>query len=376
MPMSISRREFQRRYAAIRELMGRDGVDCLLVVGLADDFNRGNIRYITGSGRGGCCILPREGTPVFLTGLRQSTSPKLPGTTAALGLLDLRETDKPEEKAVEELSRFDRGNSIGVVGMACISVPMYLAVTEKFGDRLTDSVGIFEQLRAVKSAEEIDKTRTAAAIADKVYTLLRGMVRPGLSEYEIYGVVKKTAYEMGCEYSFDLIDAAGATMNMSLYPTGDRLEANGTLFMEITPAYDGYYAQLPVTLPVGEYPPHVRKMVSAWNQADKAARKILRPGTQVSDVYKVLVNTVRENGFISPYRPGHSIGLDALDFWSITESSTVILQAGMILAVHPSVMKEFGGDGCGMGYTYLITDNGAERLSKIDLAGDLLGDES
>ena len=50
--MSISQQEFKRRYAAIRELMKKDELDCLLVVGLSDDFNRGNIRYITGSGRG------------------------------------------------------------------------------------------------------------------------------------------------------------------------------------------------------------------------------------------------------------------------------------------------------------------------------------
>jgi Xaa-Pro aminopeptidase len=162
---------------------------------------------------------------------------------------------------------------------------------------------------------------------------------------------------------------------MSFFPTGDKLEANGTLFMEITPAYEGYYAQLPVTLPVSRYPPHVSEMVSAWSQADKAARKMLRPGTKVSDIYHVLVDTVSERGFISPYRPGHSIGLDALDFWSITESNNKILKPGMTLAVHPSVMLEFGGDACGMGYTYLITDTGAERFSKIDLAGELIGNE-
>jgi hypothetical protein len=38
-------------------------------------------------------------------------------------------------------------------------------------------------------------------------------------------------------------------------------------------------------------------------------------------------------------------------------------------------MQEIGGDACGMGYTYLITDKGAERLSKIDLAKELLGNE-
>ena len=48
---------------------------------------------------------------------------------------------------------------------------------------------------------------------------------------------------------------------------------------------------------------------------------------------------------------------------------------GMTLAIYPSVMLEIGGDACGMGYTYLITNTGAERLSKLDLAQELIGNE-
>lgn len=370
--MSISQQEFERRYSAIRELMKKEELDCLLVVGVADDFNRGNIRYITGSGRGGCCIMPLEGAPVFLVNPNQSNSPKTRNTIGAYDLLELRKTISPVEQVKKELSRLHKGNRVGVAGMNCVSVPIYLAVTEQFQDNLVDSTRIFESLREVKSAEEIKEMRVAASIADDVYKMLREMIRPGLSEYKIYGAVKRIIYEMGCEYSFDLIDAAGATMNMAFYPTEDRLEANGTLFMEITPAYQGYYTQLPVTLPVTQYPPHVREMVIVWNQADKAAMKVLRPGIKVFELNHVLVNTVRDNGFISPLRPGHSIGLDALDFWSITESDNKVLEPGMTLAIHPSVMNEIGGDACGMGYTYLITETGAERLSKIDLAKDLL----
>jgi len=374
--MSISHQEFERRYKAIRELMKQGDIDCLLVVGLPDDFNRGNIRYITGSGRGGCCIFPPEGSPVMLTGPGQSKSPKLRRTIGALDLLDLRETGDPAQQVVKEIGRFDNGHKIGFVGMGCISVPMYLAIKESYSERLVDCVWMFEKLRTVKSNEEIEQTRIAASIADGVFSMLREMISPGLGEFEIYGAVKKAIYENGCEYSFDLIDAAGATMNMSFFPTVDRLEENGTLFMEITPAFEGYYAQLPVTLPVGRYPPSVREMVSAWAAADKAARDVLHPGTKVSDIYNVLIESVKKSGFISPYRPGHSLGLDALDFWSITETNETILQPGMVLAVHPSVMKELGGDGCGMGYTYLITETGAEKLSKIDLAVELLGNES
>ena len=365
--MGISRQEFERRYAAIRKMMKQGEVDFLLVVGLGDDFNRGNIRYIAGSGRGGCCVFPLAGKPVFLTGLNQSTSPKLPKTIEALDLLELIETDNPAKQVEKELNRCYGGNQVGIIGMGCITVPMYEIVKGKFRDKLIDASGIFEKMRSVKSAEEIEKMRRAAAIADSVYTMLREIIRPGLSDWEIYGRVKQTIYEMGCEYSFDLIDASGSRLNMTFGPTGEKLKANNTLFMEITPAYEGYYAQLPVTLPVGKYPPEIKKMVGVWEKANNAALKILKPGTKVADICAALINTVRENGYISPLRPGHSIGLDALDFWSITESNNTILQSGMTLAVHPSIMTRPGGDACGMGYTYLITDTGVERFSKVDL---------
>lgn len=371
--MAISQQEFERRYAAIRKEMHNQELDSLLIVGISDDFNRGNIRYITGYGRGGCCVFPPEGSPVFLVGLNQSNSPKLRTTISAYNLLDLREAARPTEQAVEELSHLDKGNKVGIVGKACISVSMHQAVKEQFGDRAVDVSELLKPLREIKSAEEIEKTRAAAAVADAVYSRLREIIRPNLNEYRIYGEAKKIIYEMGCEYSFDLLDAAGSMMNMAYFPTADTLEADGTLFMEISPAYDGYYAQLPVTLPVGNYLPHVREMVKAWNQADEAVKKILLPGTKVSDIYCQLVHTIQENGFISPLRPGHSVGLDVLDFWSITESNDTVLKPGMVIAVHPCSMVKIGGDGIGMGYTYLITDTGAERLSKVDLAQELLG---
>jgi Xaa-Pro aminopeptidase len=370
--MSISNREYERRYSAIRELMKKEGLDSILVVGIGDDFNRGNIRYITGSGRGGVCIFPPAGKPIVLTMPNGKANPKLPSTTEAFDLLDFRETTNNTEQVKTELSRLDKGRKIALVGMACISVPLYLAVKEKFGDRLMDMPLLLEPLRVIKSAEEIEKIRASAAVADKVYARLRKIIRQGISEYKIYSEVKKIIYENGCAYSFDLLDGAGNTMNMSFFPTDDKLEANGTLFMEISPSYQGYYAQLPVTLPVTEYLTNIKKMVMAWAAADKAVHKILRPGTKVSELYHVLIDTVKSKGFQSPLRPGHSVGLDILDFWSVTESNETILKPNMTLAIHPCVMVKPGGDGVGMGYTYLITETGYERFSKIELAEELI----
>ena len=368
----ISEKEYLRRYADIREQMERAGIESLLICGLADDFNRGNIRYITGSGRGGHCIFPLEGNPVFLTGINQSTSAKVPRNFGAFNLIDFVETDKPGETINRELARFDRGGKIGLIGMNCLTPTVYLAVQEKCGDRLAVVPEFLRPLREIKSPEEIAATRQAAAVADKVFYRLREIIRPDMGEYELYGEVKKTIYENGCEYSFDLIDAAGSTMNMSFYPTADRLENNGTLFMEISPAFDGYFAQLPVTLPVSGFQPRTQEMFEAWAEADKKVRPILCPGSRIADIYRILIESIEEKGFVAPLRPGHSIGLDILDFWSIDKTNTAALKAGMIIAVHPPCMTRLWGDAVGEGYTYLITETGCEKLSKVDLARELL----
>jgi Xaa-Pro aminopeptidase len=372
--VSISQQEYKRRYHAIQGQMKKDDLDCLLIVGLPDDFNRGNIRYITGAGRGGCCIFPLEGSPLFFTATNVFSNKKLNKTADAVDLLEIRETDNLIEQVTIELTRFHKGNKIGIVGMNCIQVAMFQSVSERFPYKILNTNMYLEPFRAIKSTEEIDKIRTAAAIADSVYTMLRETIKPGLIDYEIYGNVKKIIYGEGCDYSFDLIDASDSTMNMTFSPVGDKLEKNGTLFMEISPSFSGYYAQLPVTLPVVNYSPQVLKMVKAWTQADKAARTILRPGTKLTDLNNILVNTIKENGFISPLRPGHSIGLDILDFWSVTDTTDKVLQPGMTIAIHPSCMLKPGEEAVGMGYTYLITDTGYEQFSKINLAADLVGE--
>jgi Xaa-Pro aminopeptidase len=113
-------------------------------------------------------------------------------------------------------------------------------------------------------------------------------------------------------------------------------------------------------------------MVEAWHRSDQAAQALLRPGTKVSDLYAAQIKAVEDSGFISPLEAGHDLGLDAHESITVEAASPVVLQAGMVLAVHACVMQKVAGDGVGMGYTYLITENGAERFSRVNLAEELL----
>jgi len=359
--MSISQTELNRRYQAVRKWMDNREAGCLVVAGKADYFNRGNVRYLTTLGNGGYCLFPGEGTPLLTSNRKAEflSRPDLP--------VEILETADPSKTVAEQLLVLSPKQRIGTAGFSDANDPVYQTLKEQCGDRLIDATEIFEQLRLIKSAEEIEKMRVSTWIADRVFHMLREMVRPGLSDFEIYGEVKRLTYSYGCEYSMELIDADGARMNMKFNPVGDRLSADGTLFMEITPAFDGYYGQLPVIMPVVSPPERLARMAQVWLKALRAGESLLRPGTKVCDLFRIMLDTVRDSGYISPFRPGHALGLDAIDFWSITGDNTTILKPGMTLAVHPPVLKEIGGEGVGMGYTYLITETGYERFSKVEL---------
>ncbi len=365
--MGLSLTERDRRYSAIRERMQEEKLDSLLVAGRDSYMSRGNIRYITDYGiiaGEQYCVFRLEDVPVFIGG----KSPAASRLSQSPWPLDIRTTSDAAAQTVKELRSVDRGNRVGLVGLSDISVPMYLTVREQFGQRLVDATHIFQKLRLVKSAEEIEKMRAAAAVADKAYRMVKGLIRPGLSGYEIYAALKKTILEMGCEYSFEIISTQGLSLNL-FHPTGEKLIKDGLLALEITPNYDGYYAQLPVTLPVSEFPSHLQKVLPVWKQALQEAVAVLCPGAKVSDIYSAVTGSVAAAGYKSPWRPGHAIGLDMIDFWSIGENNDTVLEPGMTLALHPNVMLDpyIEGRGISGGYTYLITPTGSERLSKVEI---------
>ena len=363
--MTISREERERRYGAIRELMNQGGLGSLVIAGRGDRLSRGNIRYVTGYGPivgPQYCVFPSEGSPIFVA----RNTPFLATLRERDWDLEYKLTTDQNAEVQALVAELDTGRRVGIVGLSDIPVPLYLALRERFEERLVDATWIFRQLRTIKSAEEIEMMRVSALVADEVFDRLKELARPGVSDFEIYGEVKRIIHQRGCEYSMELINSEGTKLNL-FYPTGNRLEANGTLSLEITPAYEGYFTQLPVTVPVGEYPSQIRDMIAVWQEALERATSILRPGTVVSDVHRAMIEPIHEAGYVAPWRCGHAIGLDVIDFWGVDGSNATALEAGMTLALHPGPLVESLAEGFAMGYTYLVTDGGYEKLNGADL---------
>lgn len=358
--MDLPLHERNRRYAAIRELMKKNNADCLVCISRDTYSTRGNTRYITNYGNTfgeEVVLFPREGDPSLISSTIRGPAIKRGGWID--NFIPVANTSERVEQTKKELARLDRGNKIGIVGMTYVSVPIYSAVNSQCPNRVMDMTGIFDQLREIKSPEEIEKIRISASIADKAYFAIREMLQPGISDFELYGEAKKVIHKMGCEYSMELMFVG--------YPHGRIMQANEILSFEFTPAYQGYYSQLLAVMPVTEYPPDVQKTIPVWKEAFAAGEEVLRPGKKVSEVCQAVSAVIRKRGGAHiPHRFGHSIGLDVIDSWELVPIENTVLKPGMTLAFHPSVNVEPSSFSFSGGYTYLITDKGADKLSTVD----------
>lgn len=363
--------ELKERIGKIREQMRLRDIDVIIVAGLQDIFNRGHLRYVSNLGGGGMLVLPLEGRLTHFIHPALAESPKIDKLGPIREFIDVRPFGDGayglKNDSVGLVQSMNVSGKIAYVGASAIGIPVHQAMLDAFGaDRLVDASEIFWALRAIKSDNEIALMRRSAAIADDCYDMLTDLVRPGVSDYTVYGAAKNFVYANESPYSLEVIDAEGSFMNFDRNPTGDVLEAGGTLFMEVTPAFGGYYAQLPFAMPVTELSPSMKRLAAAWAEGYALGESMLRPGVLVSDISRALRRRIAEHGGMNPFSHGHAIGLDVADGWVLGDSTEVELQPGMTLVMHPASLSRIGGEGFTAGYTYLITTDGAERLSRHD----------
>jgi hypothetical protein len=114
-------------------------------------------------------------------------------------------------------------------------------------------------------------------------------------------------------------------------PSHRRVEAGDSVAMEITPCLERYWTQLVRTVNVGAPNPELEKLHRVARDAIKKGLEVFRPGKTVRDVVLAII--------------GH------------VESS------GTAVIIHPTVFTSDGKNSFFWGETYLVTDDGYERLN-------------
>lgn len=229
--------------------------------------------------------------------------------------------------------------------------------------------GVIEEMRMVKSAEEIKRIRKAAEITDTaVEIVMEDFVKTGASELEVARAFMRVANEKGAMDVWVPQIASGVrTSYLGHRPSDKKIELGDMVLLDCGVVVENYTTDITRAKVIG---PPKRRQTRLLQIALDTLNKVIEyitPGIKVSEVYefgykelsKQAPRGIREN----PYMDGHGIGIAIWERPYLKRDDETVIKPNMTLAVEPGLYPE-GEFGVRFEDNILITENGAETLTK------------
>lgn len=374
----IPTRELERRWSLVREAMKREGIDSLVMQN-DNQWLGGYVRYFTD--------LPSEQaypyTVVFPVNDEMSVissgSPVPPpppdwasrGIKEKMGLSYFRTfhyTNNIDAEAIVNVIKRRNDKRVGMVNLGLIPAATYIYMKEQLPEvELVDATDLVDDIKAIKSDIEIEYILKAVHIQDMVAAAVPSILRPGKYEYELRSEITRILTDLGSEEQWIMIGSAKPGDNTGQYPTflqNRRIEkGDQVLIMIEVNGPGGYYGELGRTWCLGEPP---KDLLYCWDtalEAQKLCASLLKPGAKPGDILKANNEFLVSKGFDGEERLfGHGQGYDLIERPALRPDEKMLLEAGMLIALHPIANNNRAYAFCCD--NYLIKENGAELLHK------------
>ena len=242
---------------------------------------------------------------------------------------------------------------------------------------------IMDNLRGIKTPEELDMVRKAVQISCAGQLEVMKAMKPGMSEREVQGihefVFKKYQAE---ELGYPSIVGAGHNGCILHYvdnykPTISNKEL---VLMDLGAEFHGYTADITRTIPVnGKFSPEQKQIYELVLKAQEEAMKICKPGTPFRDLTAAtrtvvnkglvelgIIKTIDEKNLYYPHGCCHHIGLDVHDrgtYDKLEENMVITIEPGIYIPDDAPCDKKWWGIAVRIEDDYLITKDGYDHLS-------------
>jgi Xaa-Pro aminopeptidase len=260
---------------------------------------------------------------------------------------------------------------IAVNGLEQMEARFVRAIKELSGADPASATADVEEIRRVKTPEELEWIKKAAQLADRGYEQFVRVARAGMTEFELVAEVEGYVKAHGAEDNFMLVASGGTEVTAMKPPTARKLQQGDSVITELTPQINGYYAQICRTLTIG--PPSEKQLEShaIFAEAQQAAQDLLRPGVDISDVARVQNDVFRKHGY-GEYTGaqytrvrGHNLGLYPDELPHVLENVHYTCKKDMVIIAHPNTYLPLSGYMV-FGDTLLVTDTGCVSLSQTE----------
>jgi Xaa-Pro aminopeptidase len=350
----ISDQELERRWAALRVAMKARDID-VLVVQATNDWLGGNVKWLTD-------IPANNGYPRTVLFYADDLM-----TVIEMGVFDGRRALKGEDSvhrgvgtilttpsfpSVDYTVRYDAELAVADLrsrGVRRVALGNGSGFLAGFSDALKaglaniDIVDFTEELdalKAVKSPEEQDLIRRAAALQDDVFAHVCSLIRLGQRDIDITSAAQVKAQQLGSEQGIFLGASARVGIRspfMGRHFQGRTLAAGDhlSLLIEVN-GPGGFFCEIARTLVLGKASSELREGFGAVKAAQDHTLSLLRPGATARAIAAAHDAYMVSQGLPPEIRLyAHSQGYDMVERPLIRRDETMTIAPGMNFAVHP-----------------------------------------
>jgi len=378
MGIHFTKEEFKDRQSRVIKELKNQGLDALLM------FKQESMYWLTGYDTFGfvffqCLILTAKGDLILLTrapDLRQAQNTSI--------IKNIRIwIDKDQSNPSDHLK-----NILAELGLEKSNLGVeYEAygLTGRNAIRLNNSLNSFATLhdkselvshfRVIKSAPEITYVKKAAELADKAMEAAWENAHSGVSESKILAEMQGAVFNGGGDYpANEFIIGSGKNALLCRYQSEKRnLDEIDQLSIEWAGTYKHYHSAMFRTIPIGKVNDKQKKMYDACAVALNACENKLKPGSTAGEMFDVHAKTFDKLGYKNSRMNacGYSLGAlfspNWMDWPMLYTGNPYVIQPGNVFFMHMILMDSDNELAMNLGETYLVTENGNERLGKKKL---------
>lgn len=226
--------------------------------------------------------------------------------------------------------------------------------------------GIIEELRMVKSAEEIALIRESVALNSRAFEAGVSRINERATETDLAAELEYHMRRAGAERpAFDTIVASGARAALPhAQPTAAIVRSGRMLLVDMGATVRGYASDMTRMLfpraPGGK----LKRLYRAVLEAQLAAIDAVRPGVTAGQVDQVARKVLKKEGLDRAFvhSTGHGLGLEIHEAPRLGKKDATPLAKGMAITIEPGVYLE-GFGGIRIEDTVVVTDTGCEVLT-------------
>jgi len=266
-----------------------------------------------------------------------------------------------EEDPIAKLAKVWNGDTLKVDHALASGFLLRLMKMKPLADYHLDTT--MDQIRSIKSEEEIRLMREASRLNDEVMSQVPALLKVGVTEIEVANQIVALFDKVSDGISFKPIIAFGDhASDPHAVPSDRALKADEAIVVDMGCLYKNYCSDMTRTFFLDHNP--MKKIYQAVLDANLAAIAKVKHGVSLGDIDRAARSVIEKAGY-GPYfvhRTGHGIGTSVHEPYPVSSESEVICHEGMIFSIEPGIYVP-GVGGVRIEDLVLVTSDGVEVLN-------------